>query len=208
MTRKKKKHILLIGESITFGNVAGGGIQNSWAYLLACATRALGWTVSNVAQPGSGALDWSPEYRWSSGAPDVVVEGRDEREEIVVISLGGGDALGFATLPPRTSTRPLEYGAAMDDLIAHLRKRDRKRKIMLNAPVNVPFLLGSDPFNGYITAYRSYCWDKLAREGRRTMQCVEPEMMPSDYNGTDIHPNAQGHHKIYESVLIGLGEWL
>jgi lysophospholipase L1-like esterase len=200
------RSIMLVGDSITFGVVAGGTRRDSWARLLDESVTPLGYEVRNYGVPGTDALEWSHDLHWATPLyewPDI--RDIDDGSRVVVVALGTNDALAYSTLPRGVPHSALEYGTAMDSILSDLLRRQPDRRVLVQAPTHIPWLEADDA-NAWIRVYQQWCRDRA--EKRKRVRCIVAELDASDYELGDVHPNAAGHRAIYESVLAALEGWL
>jgi lysophospholipase L1-like esterase len=195
--------VVMMGDSITAGLVAGGGV----GYVESLATLlGDGYELTNIACGGLSSLDWT----LSAGSPNCgavpggivlpdIYTGRARPElpaEIVTILLGTNDALGFLEPEPVPSA---VYGDAIAEIAMNL-LADGALHVVLMAP---PSLFYSNVVaHQLIVAYGVEVLDVCDSSAR--IVCGPDLLMlleQSDFNGTNIHPNAAGNAKIASALF-------
>ncbi len=185
--------IVLLGNSITRGAVSAP-IGPSYDELL-----ALEYNVTNLGRGGATTRDWDPAGTFLY--PDVPLH----LPAVVTILLGTNDATGFFEPSP---VEPDEYAERMAELVAALLADGAERVILLTAPQNFAAFLNFEAhrrLRGYRLAVGSLC-----EPPGDNIDCgpdLHALMGPEDFaEGTDVHPNAQGHAFIAEQLAIVIPE--
>lgn len=192
--------VLGIGDSIMRGNVAGGG--TGFFEILEAAFPEL--ECDNQAVGGSSSQSWSPKYDFlASPAPGFKsVLDVDQGHEVVLIGLGGNDALGGGQQGwvPNTG---LEYHLAMTDIVETLLAR-RDRIIIITAPVEQPAHKPPSTFNARIRDNRA--WSHKPWWPLFTVRYARPVLTEEHYDGMNVHPNQLGHQEIADTIEPVLGK--
>lgn len=200
--------VVLIGDSITHGVVAGGGPP--FAERLA-GRLGEGYEVVNLGCGGTTSLDWRPG---AAPAPGCSAERALYVERaapalparIAVVLLGTNDALGFRAPFP---TPPEAYRRALHELVAALREDGAGTVLLMTPPPPPPAAMGATPWmlrnlHRYRKQVIALCGSAPgAARGPDLFVRLEPRI---HLEGGDVHPNALGHEAIAEALAARIEE--
>jgi hypothetical protein len=187
--------VLCIGDSVTAGVVAGGGVP-----YVSHLRRRLGsrYEVINAGGSGTSALDWMrppapPLPAPFAGAYEILAE-EHMPAEIVVVELGGNDAVGFWEPRP---TPPERYRDTMMQLVIRLRG-DGARRVLLVTTFPNP---GASPeVEARLMRYRLSLLCVRWRGRARVVDVWRLLDLETDFEGLNPHPNERGHWKLAHAV--------
>jgi len=195
--------LLLVGDSITAGVVAGEG--DPYAVQLA-GQLGPAWDVANAGCGGASSLDWVPDagaaFCGSQGIPTPnLYTARAAPElpaDVATILLGTNDALGFFEPEP---VDPADYGDALAELAFGLLADGASHVLLLTPPPQF------DPFADFrLAGYRDAV---LALCGGADPGIVcGPDLFTlldaSDFDAGNVHPRLSGHTKIADALHAGV----
>jgi len=172
---------LFIGDSLTAG--FGVAPEEAWPALVgeAWAKRGNGWRARNAGVSGATTAGALESARWTL-TPDV---------RFVFVCIGGNDGLRATPL--------VETNRNVDALLAEAKKDGRT---VVLAGMKIPPNYGASYADGFTALFPA-----LARKHGVVFMpfLLEGVAADSRYNQPDgIHPNADGHKKIAETVLAFL----
>lgn len=202
--------LLLIGDSITEGCVSSPtGTDCTCSQGLCYAARLsahLGadYQIVNAGVGGSTTADWASEavripYVLVGDTPTPIFEGvalPNLPADMVLIMLGANDAIGVFEPSP---IAPEIYRENLDATVTRILDLGAGRVVLVKPPP--------------LFAFDETVQDRLRSYGREidrlcaltTNVVCGPDLssllMPDDFEGDDLHPNATGHEKIARAVL-------
>lgn len=182
--------VLLIGDSITRGRVAGEA-GPPFAERLP-AILGDGYAVTNLALEGSNTHDWLEDERRA-----LIRE--HTPADVAAVLLGTNDAMGF----PRREPLSVEaYDVALRELVALL-LRSGVARVILMTPPRTPNPRGVERLPSYRQRIRRFCRSTPQVEcGPDLFRLLAP---PGDFEPDDrIHPNARGHEKIARALAAAI----
>jgi lysophospholipase L1-like esterase len=185
--------VLVIGDSITAG-VVSGPAGSPYVEVLAEELGG-GYEVINAGCSGAASLDWLRPL--AVGLPCPIAGAYELRAapylpaDIVLVELGGNDAMGFFELGPT----PIEtYASVMATLVDRLLDDGAGRVVLMTPPPNIA---AGEVVGARLRAYGDALW--LLCEGRTNVECFDLYALLDprhDFYAFNCHPNAAGHEKI------------
>jgi lysophospholipase L1-like esterase len=184
-----------------------------------------GITVYNSAQSGSKAYEWAADYNaWLTGV-------KNHHPDLVVVYIGGNDFLAYSALGPITNDELTTYRNNLRTIVDSLHNNTPRPDIIL---VNYYDLFDGNSANllSIFSAYTAL--SETAIRGNQVIEEValergcylvtvysdfmhhcygiylgDTQHLPPDYvkqplTNFDIHPNTNGHSKIYDKVYAQL----
>lgn len=187
--------VVLVGDSITFGAVSGGGTP--YADVLSLVLGG-GWTVINEGCGGSTSNDWDPGTpAWPFCAAIATEVLPHLPADFVTILLGTNDATGYYEPEPNGTPVPVPtYAAHLQAIVAELQAHGAGKVVLMTPPPRCATAPQDirDRLAGYRAEVLLAC---ITTPGLVCGPDVHALLDPvADFDACNVHPNATGHAKI------------
>lgn len=189
MTMVNPEKILVVGDSWASAVVAGDPEHLGWPSLLGIPP------AMRQAVPGSTAAQWDADHK------DMLSRAVRTPSDVVIVSLLGNDALqaiADGSVTPDEVSRGL---AALFHVFLAFEDRDR-----------VIAMLYADPFSGANATFAimlpllNAAIVNMLPAGVETFD-TRTVLLPTHFDGKDIHPNLAGHQAIADGLKRLIEEW-
>lgn len=196
-----EKKILLIGDSITFGQYSGD-VASSWADIITEHYKGK-YTIINAGLSGSSSYDWT------TSNPSVWMEPYSKQgsifneralsnlpADVVFVMLGTNDSVGFMKPYP---TSPIGFSLNMHELFVNLVKNGAKKIVVMLPPkrfydvedVDIRLLKYQKSILGYRHSFSEIVIGPNFYE----------LMTPNHFEGIDVHPNKLGYEFMANEII-------